>query len=246
MKVRFAAEAFALALVFFTTGLEIALVAGAVLVAGTVLGDPLAEAAGKTAAAAIAFIGTGALLCLALVWTGFGSDFYLGACMVGMLVGKHVYDGVEGASTGEILKQNYIALAVMAVIAVCRELLSKGALFGYGIGSFSVISNAYSGTAFGLIFGGLGIAAVYALLKKENGADSLWIAVPVAVMMTAASFGSDIMPVVKAAVAAAIAVVLLVGIRKKMIFSRPGKYFAGLSVEMISLGFLTMMLSVIG
>lgn len=65
-------------------------------------------------------------------------------------------------------------------------------------------------------------------------------------MMTAASFGSDIMPVVKAAVAAAIAVVLLVGIRKKMIFSRPGKYFAGLSVEMISLGFLTMMLSVIG
>ena len=163
-----------------------------------------------------------------------------------MLAGKHVYDGVEGASTGEILKQNYIALAALAVTAVCRELLSKGALFGYGIGSFPVLSNAYSGTAFGLIFGGLAMAAVYALLKKENGADSLWIAIPVAVMMTAANFGSDVMPAVKAAVAAAIAVVLLVGIRKKMIFSRPGKYFSGLSVEMISLGFLTMMLSVIG
>ena len=246
MKVRYAAEAFALALVFFTTGLELALIAGAILVTGTVLGDTLADRMGKMAAAVIAFIGTGALLCLALAWTGFGSDYYLAACLVGMLVGKHVYDGVEGASAGEILKQNYIALAVMAVIAVCREFLGSGAVFGYAAGSFAVKSNAYNGAAFGLIFGGLGVAAVYTLLKKENGADSLWIAVPTAVMMVAASLGSDVMPVLKAAVAAVIAVVLLVGIRKKMVFSRPGKYFAGLSVEMIALGFLTMMLSVIG
>ena len=67
MKVRFAAEAFALALVFFTTGLEIALVGGAVLVSGTFLGVTIEEAAWKTAAYDIDFIGTGELLCLAMV-----------------------------------------------------------------------------------------------------------------------------------------------------------------------------------
>jgi hypothetical protein len=48
---------------------------------------------------------------------------------------------------------------------------------------------------------------------------------------------------VKAVVSACISVVALVSIQKKMIFSTPGKSFAGFPVEVISLGFVTMMLS---
>ena len=89
------------------------------------------------------------------------------------------------------------------------------------------------------IFGGLGIAAVNTIIKKEVKTESLWVAVPVAVM--AAIAGAS----VSAVVAAVIAVVLLISVRGKLTFSCTGKYFACLPVEMISLGFLTMMLTVI-
>ena len=242
MKVRYSLEAFALAFVLYTTGLELALVAAAIIVAATILGDVLAGLAGKTVGAVAAVVATFAALYFGVAYTGLGAgDYsdYVGAALVAVLVGKHVMDGVEEASTGEILKQNYVALLVMAIVAVVREILGGGAVFGYEVGSFAVISSSYLNNYFGLIFGGLGIAAVDTIIKKETKCESLWVAVPAAVM--AAVAGGDIMAVV----AAVIAVVLLVSVRGKLTFSCTGKYFAGLPVEMISLGFLTMMLTVI-
>ena len=99
-----------------------------------------------------------------------------------------------------------------------------------------------------LCFGGLGIAAVNAILKKEGATESLWVAIPVAAMAVSASVSGgavEMAAVTKSVCSALIAVVLLVSVRSKMIFSTPGKHFAGLPVDMISLGFLTMMLSVI-
>lgn len=248
MKVRYSLEAFALAMVLFTSGLEIALIAGAVIVAGTVIGDTLADKAGRTAAAVIGGVVTGVALIGGLIYTGLGDKAeYIGAVLVAVLVFKHVKDGVDEASTGEVLKDNYVALAVMAVVAVVRELLVGGAVFGYEIGSFAVASSAYAKLYFGLIFGGLGIAAVNTILKKEVSTDSLWVAVPAMAMMVVAVFvgGASAGKILANVVAAVIAVVLLMSVRGKMIFSTPGKHFAGLPVEMISLGFLGMMVSVV-
>ncbi|MCI8401253.1 MAG: hypothetical protein HFI38_04030 [Lachnospiraceae bacterium] len=242
MKVRYSVEAFALAFVLYTTGLETALAAAAIIVAGTVLGDTLAGMTGKTAAGAIAFIATSVALIFGL--PGLKTD-YLAASLVGMLVGKHVFDGVEDASAGEILKQNYLALAVMAVVAAVREFLGSGAVFGYDVWENAVVSSAYLRNSFGLIFGGLGIAAVNTMIQKEISSDSIWIAVPAAVAAVGAVVGGDTMVTVKTVISAVIGVTLLISVRGKMKFSTPGKRFAGLPVEMISLGFLTMMLSVI-
>ena len=242
MKVRYSLEAFALAFVLYTTGLETALIAAAIIAAATILGDVLAGLAGKTVGAVAAVVAAFAALYFSLSYTGLGAgDYsdYVGAALVVVLIGKHVMDGVESASTGEILKQNYTALLVMAVVAVVREVLGSGAVFGYEVGSFGLISGSYLSTYFGLIFGGLGIAAVNAIIGKETKCESLWVAVPVAVMSAVAGAS------VSAVVAAVIAVVLLISVRGKLTFSCTGKYFACLPVEMISLGFLTMMLTVI-
>lgn len=247
MKVRYSLEAFAFAFVFYTTGLETALIAGAVIAAGTVLGDTLAGMAGKAAGAVAGGAAACAVLILGLGFAGLENG-YVPAIWAGLLVAKHVYDGVEDASTGEILKQNYVAFLLLAVVAVLREFLGSGAVFGYEAGSFAVISSAYLRNSFGLIFGGLGIAAVNAILKKEGAAESLWVAIPVAAMAVSASVSGgavEMAAVTKSVCSALIAVVLLVSVRSKMIFSTPGKHFAGLPVDMISLGFLTMMLSVI-
>lgn len=242
MKVRYSLEAFALAFVLYTTGLELALVAGAIIVAATILGDVLAGMAGKTVGAVVAVIAAFAALYFSVSYVGLGAgDYsdYVGAALVAVLIGKHVMDGVDAASTGEILKQNYVALIILAVMALVREFLGGGAVFGYEVADFGVISSAYQNDYFGLIFGGLGIAAVNTIIKKEVKTESLWVAVPVAVM--AAIAGAS----VSAVVAAVIAVVLLISVRGKLTFSCTGKYFACLPVEMISLGFLTMMLTVI-
>lgn len=247
MKVRYSLEAFALAFVLYTTGLEAALIAGAVIAAGTVLGDTLAGMAGKTAGAVIGGVATCAALVLALGYAGQAND-YLPAIGAGLLVGKHVYDGVEEASDGEILKQNYVALLILAAVAVIREFLGSGEVFGYEVSKAAIVSSAYLNDSFGLIFGGLGIAAVNTIIKKEGAVESLWVAIPVVAIAAGASVGGntvEAMTVLKSICSALIAVVLLVSVRSKMIFSTPGKHFAGLPVDMISLGFLTMMLAVI-
>lgn len=255
MKVRYSVEAFALAMILFTTGLEAALVVGAIVVAGTVLGDTLADKTGKTAAAAVAGIVTYAALTGAMLYTGMASLSkasveYVNAALVALLVVKHVCDGVEEASTGEILKQNYVALLVMAVVAVIRELLGSGALFGYEVaGELAVVSSTYLKNYFGLIFAGLGIAAVNTMLKKEPAGDSLYVAVAVVICavlsMILGKSSVDAAAVLKSAISGAIAVVLLISVRGKMLFSTPGKHFAGFPVEVIAYGFLTMMLTVI-
>ena len=160
MKVRYSLEAFALAFVLYTTGLELALVAGAIIVAATILGDVLAGMAGKTVGAVVAVIAAFAALYFSVSYVGLGAgDYsdYVGAALVAVLIGKHVMDGVDAASTGEILKQNYVALIILAVMALVREFLGGGAVFGYEVADFGVISSAYQNDYFGLIFGGLGI-----------------------------------------------------------------------------------------
>lgn len=239
MKARYSVEAFAFAMVVFATNLETALVAGAILVVGTLLGDMLAARLGRAAAAVIAFVVTAALIALSLTYTGLASGDYVEACLAGLLVGKHVYDGVEDAD-GSSLKENYTALAVLAVVAIIRELLAKGAILGYAVISGDVIANAYGKVYFGLIFAGLGIAAIHALIRKSASVDSLWIAIPV-VLINILAAGN----ILKAVIAGAIAVVLLAGIRSKLVYSSTGKYFAHVPVEIISLGFLLMMMTII-
>ena len=245
MKVRYSVEAFALAMVLFTTGLEAALIAGAVVVAGTILGDTLAEKMAPKTAAVVAGIVTAVLLIgglsvAGLLTGGIGAD-HIAAILVAVLVAKHVSEGVEGAE-GNVLKENYVALAIMLVVAILREVLASGAVFGYEVAEFTAMSGSYGKNPLGLVFAGLGMAAVAAIVKKEAAGCSRCVAIAVAVMTVASAAlnGGD---VVKAVISACISVVALVSIQKKMIFSTPSKSFAGFPVEVISLGFVTMMLS---
>jgi uncharacterized membrane protein len=239
MKARYSVEAFAFAMVVFATNLETALVAGAILVFGTLLGDLLAAKAGKVAGAVVSFVVTAALIAFGLTYAGLASGEYVEACLAGLLVGKHVYDGIEEAE-GDSLKENYTALAILAVVAILREVLTKGAILGDDVVSGDFIASAYGKMHFGLIFAGIGIAAINALTKKSVQADLLWVAIPVAVLYVLGASKP-----VAGIVAAAIAVVLSVGTRSKLVYSSTGKYFASLPVEVISLGFLFMMVSVI-
>ena len=245
MKVRYSVEAFALAMVLFTTGLEAALIAAAVVVAGTILGDVLGEKMGAKAAAVVAGIVTAALLIGGMSFAGLMklavSAELIGAVLVAVLVAKHVSEGTEGAE-GNVLKENYSTLIAMLIVAVVREVLAKGAVFGYDVVEFTAMSSAYGKTAFGLVFAGLGMAAAAAMAKKEVAGCSLCVAISVAILTVAGAVlgGGD---VIKAVLSAAISVVLLVSVQKKMIFSTPGKSFAGFPVEVISLGFIVMMLS---
>ena len=246
MKVRYSVEAFALAMVLFTTGLEAALIAAAVVVAGTILGDTLAEKMAPKAAAVVAGIVTAVLLIGGLSIAGLlelaaiGVE-HIGAILVAVLVAKHVSEGVEGAE-GNVLKENYVALIVMLVVAIVREVLADGSVFGYEVAEFTAMAGAYGKNPMGLVFAGLGMAAVAAIVKKEAAGCSRCVAIGVAIITVASAAlnGGD---VVKAIISAAISVVFLVSVQKKMIFSTPGKSFAGFPVEVISLGFITMMLS---
>ncbi len=251
MKVRYSMEAFALAMILFTTGLEEALIAACAIMLGTIVGDGMSD---KTNPKAAAVVG-GAATFLLLIWTLTGTGLmeasvlsvgFLEALLVGILVAVHTWKGVESAGDGEIIRENLTAVLIMAVVGAVREFLAGGALYGYTLLSGSLFSGTYGQIYFGLIFGGLGIAAVNTILKKEVTVESLWVAVSVALVMIAEeAVGGSVSGILAAVVAAVIAVVLLVGVRGKLIFSGSGKHFSGLPVEMISFGFLTMMLSVI-
>ncbi len=251
MKTNYPIEAFALAMVLFTNGIEEALIVGTVLIAGTLLGDLLARhmkpAIACVTGGVVTFLGLiGCLAAVNLISIQNFSEEYLFALLLAVLVARHVIEGADDAADMQIMKQNYIMLAAMIMVAAVREFLSEGALFGYTLTSAGFVSSAYGRIYFGLIFAGIGMAAANAVTGTAISSDSLWVAVPAALaMMISAVSGGFSSAALGTLAAAVISVVLLTGIRKRLVYSTPGKYIAGLPIEMISMGFLTMILTVI-
>lgn len=252
MKVYYPAEAFALGIVLFSGNMKAAFVSGILLILTVVFAELLAEFLKDLVPTWSLWLCTGigaGALCSGTHFLGFsatglefGTALWVMTFLVGILAARYVVTTDLNADYDSVLFESSIVWGIWILLAVIREFFSTGSIFGYALYEASFQSGKFGGYMFGFITAGLTLAFANALLKKRlTGTQSLFLAVPMILFarpFEMESFGT----VIGVIWTVGVSVVLFLSVRKTLKFSAAGPAFRGLPTELLSLGFLYMIL----
>lgn len=254
MKLKYPAEAFALAIVIFSAGMKAAFSAGALVVLTVVFAEFLKNLLepyvpdwsmkgcvliGAASVSAAAFT-----LGFSVLSISVEPETWLLAFVIGIFAAKHVLRNDLQAEYGDIFLESGIAWGFWVLLAVIREFFGTGKIFGNYIAQTTMQSKAFTEIFFGFLTAGLVLAFTNGILKKKcTDTHSLWLLLPVAVL--ASPFGMDSFGKTAGIIwTMAAPLVMFISVKRTLRFSRTGKAFRGLPVEMLSMGFIYMILSI--
>ena len=252
MKGKYPTEAFALGMILFSAGLKEALAAGSLMILTAVFAEflknllkPLVPAWSSALCAALA----AGSLCASAFLLGFwalGIEMDAGTWsmtfLLGLLAARHVLRAELQAEYGELLWECAVFWGFWVLLAAVREFLATGAVFGSFIVRGSYQSKGFLDPAFGLLGTGLALAFTNGLLKKRGpDAESLLLALPLIIFarpLEMVSLGplAGLLWTILAPAA------LFVSCRQTLKFSRTSSSFRGLPTELLTLGFIYMIL----
>ncbi len=252
-KMKYPMEAFALAMVLFSSGMKGAMLIGVTLIFGDVLLGILQDLCGNKARYAVSAAGA-AVTCAALVLmvrsAGIETDTrtILGFAALGILLGKHGADRMKEETEnnyGEMLSADACAWLVYVLIAAAREYLAGASVFEYELTKTAVCSAAFGKPMFALIFAGIGTGIVNRILKAESAEHAaLWVCLPVLLFETPFVWNFVSEP-------AGICVgILMTGIlyltfRSRLAFSDTKPHLEGIPAESVLLGMIYMVVTLL-
>lgn len=255
MKLRYPAEAFAFGIVLFSAGMKEAFAAGILVLLTTVFAETLKNLledwVPQWSLYVCVSVGT-VSLCASVFLLGFtalgipvdNTGMWIMTCILGLFVVKHVLSGAIDAEYGELFWESAIAWGFWILLAVAREFFGAGTIFGNVIFQGEFQSKIFLDTMFGFLTAGMTLAFTNGVLKKKSyGTHSLLLVLPLAIFMrpfTMESFGAVLVQIWTIAVP----VILFLSVKVTLKFARTGRAYKGLPVEMLSMGFIYMILSI--
>ena len=254
MKLRYPAEAFALGIILFSSGMKEAFAAGILVIFTSVFAELLKNLLEKAVPAwslrLCVLIASGSVCASAFLigFTALGITLTNGQWIIlfltGLLCARHALSGNTEGEYGELLFESAIAWGLWILFSICREFLGSGNIFGNTVFTASFQSKALLGPAFAFMTAGLVTAAVNRILKKGcKGLNSLFPALPAMVLFhpfTVDSFAG--LPGTLWVIF--VPVFLFLSVKQTIKFARTGRFFRGLPVEMLAAGFIYMILSI--
>lgn len=254
MKLRYPAEAFALGIILFSAGMKEAFAAGILVIFTSVFAELLKNLLEKAIPAwslkLCVYIASGSV-CASAFLTGFAAlgttlttELWILVFIVGLLCGRNALSGNTESEYGELLLESAAAWGLWILFAMIREFTGSGSIFGNTILTATFQSKAFLSIAFAFMTAGFVTAAVNGLLKKDcKKQNSLLPVIPAMVVFhpfTVESFAGipGLLWVIL------VPVILFLSVKHTLRFSRTGKYFRGLPVEMLAAGFIYMILSI--
>ena len=254
MKLKYPAEAFALGIVLFSAGMREAFAAGILVILSVVFAELLKNLLEKILPAwslrLCVYIASGAV-CASVFLVGFAAlgtlldtDVWLMTFVIGLLCAHQALRGDIEADYGDLLWESAIAWGFWILLAVAREFAAGGQIFGNTVLKLGFQSAAFGEVSFAFIAAGLVLAFTNGVLKKSSkGGLSQFIVVPV--MALAPPFAAHFLGELAGWFwAFAVSVVLFESVKLTLRFSRPGKAYRGLPVEMLAAGCIYMILSI--
>ena len=254
MRVKYPVEAFALAIVIFSAGMKASFVAGCFVILAVVFAEFLKNllvdflpdwslkgcvAIGTASVSTSAFQAGFAALAIPVI-----TETWLLAFCIGLFAAKHVLAVDLEADYGELLWESAIIWGCWILLGTARELFGAGKIFGYEIAEFTMQSKTFMEVFFGFLTAGMVLAFTNGILKKRSTqTHSLLVVLPIVILARPfttdlfGTFGSIIWTMV-------IPVILFISVKKTLRFSRTGSAFRGIPVEMLSMGFIYMILSI--
>lgn len=223
MKIKYPAEAFALGMVLFSAGMKEAFAAGILVILAVVFAEVLKNLLEsrilRWSLMGCVCVGTAAIS---------SSAFLLGFSALGL----------------EMEWGTWLMTLILGLFAIGREFFGTGEIFGNLIMKAEFQSGIFQDVIFGFLTAGISLACANSVLKKNHtDTRTLWLVIPLALFMRPfdmESFGQ----VAGLIWTAAVPVVLFWSVQKTLKFANTGKAFRGLPVEMLSMGFIYMILSI--
>lgn len=255
MKLKYPAEAFAFGIVLFSAGMKEAFAAGILVLLTTVFAETLKNLledwVPQWSLYVCVSVGT-ASLCASVFLLGFtalgipvdNTGMWIMTCILGLFVVKHVLSGSIDGEYGELFWESAIAWGFWILLAVAREFFGAGTIFGNVIFQGEFQSKIFLDTMFGFLTAGMTLAFTNGVLKKKShGTHSLLLVLPLAIFMrpfAMESFGAVLGQIWTVAVP----VILFLSVKVTLKFARTSRAYKGLPVEMLSMGFIYMILSI--
>lgn len=244
-------EAFALSMVLFSCGMKEAMITGIVVVFGDILLHVLHENINlsyKQAISAIGLVITTTAFYYSFLYAGLNIDAktVLAFAAISVLLVKHHEDGIEDVPDyNKTLLTDSIVYLLMGLLAVIREFLSKGEIFEMKLAKWGIMSHSYEKTMFALIFTGIIIAVLNAILHtpcKKNAA--VWVCIPV-ILIDAPFIWNNVPEVIGYIVGVIFILIVYFTFRKYLVLSKISDNFKGIPVELMTLGMMYMIFSIL-
>lgn len=254
MRVKYPVEAFALAIVIFSAGMKASFVAGSIVILAVVfaefLKNLLEDLVPDWSLKACVCLGTASISAAALD-LGFAAllipvitETWVLAFLIGLFAAKHVLTVNLQAEYGELLWESGIVWGCWVLLGTVREFMGTGKVFGYYLADFTMQSKTFTEVFFGFLTAGLVLAFTNGILKKKSTeTHSLLVVLPIVMLarpFTAESF-AGVAGIIWTMI---VPVILFISVKKTLRFSRTGSAFRGIPVEMLSMGFIYMILSI--
>lgn len=256
MRLKYPAEAFALGIILFSAGMKEAFAAGILVIFTAVfaefLKNLLEPLVPRWSLEFSVFIGSAAVaesvFCSGFAVLGMPLGDYWTELMVvilGAMCAKFALYNSPEADYGELFWESGILWGFWILFGIAREFFATGSIFGNVlVEQASFFSKSLLGTAFGFLAAGMALAFTNGILKKRSGDTQCWfVAVPMVIFsrpFEMVSFGG----IIGFLWTVGVSLALFFSVKKVLKFSRTGAAYRGLPVEMLSMGFIYMILSI--
>lgn len=257
MKLKYPAEAFALGMILFSAGMKEAFAAGILVILAVVFAEFLKNLlepfVPDWSLKACVLIGTAAVTASAFHWgftvLGIAVDIplWLMTAVIGLFAALPVLTVDLEADYGGILWESAIVWAAWIVLAMVREIACTGSIFGNVFVKTAFQSKFFGQATFGFITAGLVLAFANYVLRKGRRPKmrtyGLLLSIPV--IIYARPFAVDFISEIPAHIwTILVPIALFWSVKKVIRFSKTGTDMRGLPIEMISMGFIYMILSI--
>lgn len=259
MKVRYPMEAFALAMVIFSQNMRDALITGILILLLTTLGLVIDRLFGKTlpkwsrtACVLILMISLTYSLFQVVLIGVLGYEIENTAALfhifLGILIAKHIIHSDPDTDYNRLLLEGAGAFAGLLIISIVREFMTNGAIYGFEIADFDFKSYGFSQAIMGFVLTGIGLAILNRIYYKDTetsqDSESFYVILPIVILIQ--PFIIDgINPTISTIITIVIVLLLVYSIKKYLVFSRISKEIKHMPVDLLSTGFVYMILSML-
>lgn len=251
LNVYYPMEAFALAMILFSSGMKTAMLVGIGLIFGDVLLYVLHENFDKTYRQAISGVGiiaTAGVIGYILNYVGatLNAKTLLGLGALGIMLVKYHEDfDEETPDYNKVLWSDSVAYIFYVLLAVVREYISGGVIYDVKLTKLGFMSHSFGKVMFALILAGLMLGIINLILKAESKKNAaVWVCVPV-IILEAPFVWNNVPEWLGTVVAVVFMLVIYLTFRKKLASSKASSRLSGIPVELVTLGMMYMIFSLL-
>lgn len=255
MKTIYPMEAFAFAMVVFSLNMQEAMITGILLLLITVLGMVLDQACGRFLPSwsrniCLVVLNVAAtyslfqIVFIRILQRNLDAKIVFLQIVMGILIAKHLISNSE-FDYNNLLYESAFAYGALILIGFLREMLSFGTIFAYEVADFAFFTSGFQNVIVGFVFSAIAIAILNRAFGYDDvNTESLWVITPTLIVYQ--PFSPNLpWESIGLLISIIVAGLLILSVRMYLTFSKIGREWRRLPIELLSTGMIYLALMAI-